>query len=183
MKETRRRQPEILRRKLLDAATALAVREGVHSVTIGGVARAAGVTKGGLFHHFPDKDALLQAMFLGQLEELDAAIDAEMAADEGTPGCFTRAYVLATLQHSASPAAPLFAVLLMSPAMRAIWSDWLRARLGRHAGTDGGAGLELVRYAADGIWLSDLWQVDPGLRASRAELRDTLLQSTRRNPT
>lgn len=183
MSETRRRQPEILRRKLLDAATALAVREGVHSVTIGGVARAAGVTKGGLFHHFPDKEALLKAMFLGQLDELDAVIDAEMAAGDGGPGCFTRAYILATLQHGAAPAAPLFAVLLMSPGMRAIWSDWLRARLARHAGTDGGAALELARYAADGIWLSDLWQVDPDLRASRAELRDTLLQSTRRNPT
>lgn len=183
MTETRRRQPRILRRKLLDAATALAMREGLPCVTVGAVARAAGVTKGGLFHHFPDKEALLKAVFLDQLEELDAVIDAEMAEGESGPGCFTRAYILATLQHSASPAAPLFAVLLMSPAMRAIWSDWLRARLSRHAATDEGAALELARYAADGIWLSDLWQVDPDLRASRAVLRDTLLQSTRRNPT
>ncbi|MCL4067351.1 TetR/AcrR family transcriptional regulator [Pseudomonas sp. GX19020] len=178
----RRRQPEILRRRLLDAAAALAVAGGLQAMTIAAVARAAGVTKGGLFHHFPDKEALITALLRDLLDHFDAAIDLSMAADPEPKGSFTRAWIAATLDPGLAASAPLNAVLLMNPGMRGLWSDWLRARLTRHAATDSGPWYEILRHAADGFWLADLWQVEPDLRQPMAELCATLLDLTRRNP-
>ncbi|MBP8939478.1 MAG: helix-turn-helix transcriptional regulator, partial [Agrobacterium sp.] len=56
----RKKQPEIVRRSLLDCAAKLAADQGVAALSIQAVADAAGVTKGGLFHHFASKQALLE---------------------------------------------------------------------------------------------------------------------------
>nr|WP_244413638.1 helix-turn-helix domain-containing protein [Methylorubrum extorquens] len=45
------------------------------------VSDAAGVTKGGLFHHFPSKQALIAEIFATLTERLDAEIDAAMVRD------------------------------------------------------------------------------------------------------
>src|SRR5581483_4435078 len=49
---TRAKQPEQVRRALLDCAATIAMDHGVSGITVQAVAAAAGVTKGGLFHHF-----------------------------------------------------------------------------------------------------------------------------------
>jgi DNA-binding transcriptional regulator YbjK len=54
----RQKQPEAVRRALLEQAARLAVEQGVAAVTVQAIADAAGVTKGGLTHHFPSKQAL-----------------------------------------------------------------------------------------------------------------------------
>jgi len=57
-----------------------------------------------------------------------------------------------------------------------------RTRLARHAATDAGPWYETLRYAADGFWLADLWQVEPDLRSPTAAFCETLLDLTRRDP-
>ena len=51
----RKKQPEQVRRTLLDCAARIAAEQGIANVTVQAVAEAAGVTKGGLFHHFPEQ--------------------------------------------------------------------------------------------------------------------------------
>ena len=72
----RRKQPDLVRRNLLEHAMRLAESEGLSGVTVQAVAAAAGVTKGGLFHHFPSKQALIEAMFADVMARLDADIEA-----------------------------------------------------------------------------------------------------------
>ncbi|MBI5419026.1 MAG: helix-turn-helix transcriptional regulator [Deltaproteobacteria bacterium] len=43
-------------------ATKLFARRGYHKTTVADIASAIGMTQGALFHHFPSKDALLQAV-------------------------------------------------------------------------------------------------------------------------
>jgi len=52
-------QTVVLRDRILDAAGQLVTGQGTRHLTLDGVAQAAGVSKGGLLHHFPGKDALL----------------------------------------------------------------------------------------------------------------------------
>lgn len=86
-----------MRRALLDSAASIAALQGFAAVTMQTVAAAANVTKGGLIHHFPNKQALVEAMALDQLDQLDASIDGYIAADPENHGRFTRAYVMASL--------------------------------------------------------------------------------------
>ena len=73
---TRAKQPEQVRRALLDHAAAIAMDHGVSGITVQAVAAAAGVTKGGLFHHFGSKQALIEGLFADLLARVDAEIDA-----------------------------------------------------------------------------------------------------------
>lgn len=57
----RRKQPDITREALLDAANAGFGAHGYAATGIGGLVGDAGLTKGALFHHFPDKRSLALA--------------------------------------------------------------------------------------------------------------------------
>ena len=50
------------RRKILRETTKLFARQGYHRTTVTDIANAIGMTQGALFHHFPNKDALLLAV-------------------------------------------------------------------------------------------------------------------------
>lgn len=154
----RRKDPEGVRAAILAAAAGLARRGGVQSVTLQAVAVAAGVTKGGLLHHFPGKDPLLQALGALALAEFGAELDRLMAADPQPRGRFTRAYVHTALAPQSPPASgiepDLITALWGEPDLRRQWYDWIATREAQHAATDGDTALKLVRFAADGLWMA-----------------------------
>ena len=47
---------------LLDAAEAVVARQGIANLTLEAVAAEAGISKGGLLHHFRTKDRLIEAL-------------------------------------------------------------------------------------------------------------------------
>jgi AcrR family transcriptional regulator len=53
---------EMTRKNILVAASTLFARRGYHKTTITDIAQAIGLTSGAIFHHFPSKDALLEAV-------------------------------------------------------------------------------------------------------------------------
>jgi TetR/AcrR family transcriptional repressor of nem operon len=55
---TSRRDPEGTRKALLDAAFWSFYRNGYQGANLDDIVREAGMTKGALYHHFPDKQAL-----------------------------------------------------------------------------------------------------------------------------
>ena len=57
------KDPQAVRRRLMDEAKKLAIESGISAITVQAVASAAGVTKGGFLHHFPSKQALIDAIF------------------------------------------------------------------------------------------------------------------------
>lgn len=155
----RRKDPEAVRRALLDCAASIAGSEGLGSVTVAGVSLAAGVTKGALFHHFANKRALVDAMVEGLLKELDTAIDILIASDEVPHGSFTRAYVHSALTMNTTNTriwAALIGAMSTEPQVAAQWHAWLTQRLHSHIDTDGGDMLAIVRLAADGAWFNSL---------------------------
>ena len=58
----RRREPYVTRERLLKAAFEEMYRRGFQSASLETILGEAGVTKGALYHHFPDKAALGQAV-------------------------------------------------------------------------------------------------------------------------
>jgi TetR/AcrR family transcriptional regulator, transcriptional repressor for nem operon len=54
----RRRQPDVTRDKLLQSAFEEIYRQGFQGASLEVILAKAGVTKGALYHHFPDKTAL-----------------------------------------------------------------------------------------------------------------------------
>ncbi len=76
----RKKDPVRLHKQLLESAATIAGRDGIASLSLNAVAREAGVSKGGLLHHFPNKQALIFALFARLLAIMEEAIAELMAA-------------------------------------------------------------------------------------------------------
>lgn len=63
-----------LHKQLLESAVSFASRDGIASLSVNAVAREAGVSKGGLLHHFPNKQALIFTLFARLLAIMEEAI-------------------------------------------------------------------------------------------------------------
>ncbi len=63
--KSRKKQPVVTRQAILDAAGVEFAARGYAATGIGSIVERAGLTKGALFHHFPDKRALAVA-FVGE---------------------------------------------------------------------------------------------------------------------
>ncbi|MGY1604231.1 TetR/AcrR family transcriptional regulator [Geodermatophilus sp. SYSU D00815] len=83
------------RRALLDAAARSVVVHGA-GVSLDAVAREAGVSKGGLMHHYRSKDELLAALADDLFEQFSRAVEDHVDPDDDAPGRRLRAYVHAT---------------------------------------------------------------------------------------
>jgi AcrR family transcriptional regulator len=69
------------RRRIIEAAWRLALKQGLRATTMEALAREAGVAKGTLYAHFPDKDAVFDGAVADLLVELAAAFDRGMRSE------------------------------------------------------------------------------------------------------
>jgi AcrR family transcriptional regulator len=86
------------RRALLDAAARSVVVHGA-GVSLDVVAREAGVSKGGLMHHFRSKDELMAALADDLFDQFDRAVQDRLERGDSAPGRLLRAYVRATFDE------------------------------------------------------------------------------------
>lgn len=156
----RKKDPIKLQVELLKAARIIAGREGISSLSLNAVAREAGVSKGGLMHHFPSKQELIHALFLQLLEIMDERISIIMENDKNAYGRFSRAYLhyIGELKESdeSFQLALLSLAMPTEPVLRQCWRDWVTNHLAKGDEFDNSYLGALVRYAADGLWLSSL---------------------------
>lgn len=87
------------KRSLILAAASTVVRNsGIEKLTLEAVAAEAGVSKGGLLHHFPNKDALIQSMVSGITSGFSADVQKRAAQDTREQGKWSRAYLQSTVE-------------------------------------------------------------------------------------
>ena len=157
----RKNNPDAVRARLLECAARLIVDEGLPALTLENVAREAGVSKGGLLHHYPGKNALIDGLFEEVVDWFDSQVEDSLEPVETTPARFSKAYlkVVAAIDMSVPEERRLAVLMLMlssDPHYCTRWNQWVEARLQRHAETDLTPFARTLRLAADGLWLSDL---------------------------
>jgi AcrR family transcriptional regulator len=146
---------------LLDAAEAVVARDGITRLTLDAVAAEVGMSKGGVLHHFPTKDRLVEAMVVRSAEAWRATYMHAYELMPPGPGRMARALFhhclsdakgwTRELQRSSSAC---FAAYAQNPEliapMRNVYSD-LHERL-KNDGLPPGVG-EAVGAAINGLWL------------------------------
>ena len=174
---SRKKQPEIVRRDLMHNAIVLAAQQGVSALSLQQVSEAAGVTKGGLLHHFPTKQALVDAVFDEMVLQFRDALQDEMASDPEPHGRFTRAYLELSIEDTSphDQGSALWRSVMTDPHLSARWGAWLAEQLAVYGAAEAGPALEAVRFAADGIWMGLFASITP---ADRAALRTYLRNLT-----
>lgn len=157
MIEAMARQP-VARDAVLDAFEALLIDVGERAATLDAVAKRAGVSKGGLLYHFPNKEALIAAT----LERLDRLAGEDLAlmaaATEGPAAYFIRSSVWSDSPMDRSfVAATRLAEVAHEGARRRFsiiqqqWLDLIAADVGK-------AMAKAVLYMGDGLYFNAMWE-------------------------
>ena len=146
---------------ILDAAAKVVSEKGIFNLTLEAVAKEAGISKGGLLYHYASKEKLVEDMVTHLAENYLEKIDNSVAEDQKDNGKWARAFLDVTLNKSYANkdmnaglmAAKAINPELMKPIQDAYvyWQEKLE--------NDGIDPIKatIVRLAADGIWLSQLF--------------------------
>lgn len=154
----RKKQPQLVRTQLLEAAAHVIVERGLGGLTLDLVAKRAGVSKGGLIHHFPSKQALVEELFQALVATFEGELGRLMDNDPEPRGRFLRAYLGTVLlpAFGAFDSKLLGAcalVMITDKCLADAWWDWYEGMLCLHAAEFHTPMSHVIRYAADGLWL------------------------------
>jgi len=168
------RKPTITRDGLLDVAEELVREQGGAALTIGALAKAAGISKGGVQYSFASRDHLVRSLVDRWTSHFDAMLD-DAATDD--PISFIRSYIAATRTSQQAMDAKTVGLMVSylenSERLRET-RDWYRGIFARLTGSSPDAqtarvaflaieGLFLLRMNSideDGVWTSLLDDID-----------------------
>jgi|HigsolmetaAR202D_1030399.scaffolds.fasta_scaffold00471_2 Transcriptional regulator len=178
-----KKAPNETRAKLLQAAIKLLVNDGTSQFTLASVAEAAGVSKGGLLHHFPTKEALLRGLVERADQIWQQRFQQELEKEpEGTIGRWARAYIRATFDRGEEETELMLALTRVISAYpdlfigpRSIYTQaWIQ-------NIDDGLPREralTIQVACDGLWLSEIAGIPIVPQELRVLVRSDLLRLT-----
>jgi AcrR family transcriptional regulator len=172
------------RDRILDAAEQLVSAAGASNLTLDAVAQTAGVSKGGLLYHYPNKEALLVAMLERHCEQIDARCElarSTLAADgRSSQASQLKAHVLGMLRSNAVRAdlgTALLAAAANNPSLldpiRQRYADTI-GRLTSHPCSFPRAAI--VALAVDGLMMGEVWRLTPFTPEQREQIVAELLR-------
>lgn len=150
---------------LLDAAQKVVLQGGASSITLDAVAAEAGVSKGGLLHHFPTKEKLIEAMVIRIVAEWRQDVLQAIEAQPHGPGRVARAFLAMSFEECADFAdcvqrstVVLLTALTANPDLVQPLRDVYREleELVANDGLKPGCG-EAVLSAIDGLWFAKIF--------------------------
>ncbi|KHL96868.1 hypothetical protein QW71_04360 [Paenibacillus sp. IHB B 3415] len=160
---------------ILAAASTVVKNSGIEKLTLEAVAAEAGVSKGGLLHHFPNKDALIQSMVSGITNDFVTDVQNRAAQDTRDQGKWSRAYLKSTVEADKEEQgmnvalnAALFNNGDLLEELREQYSVWQQNI--ENDGLDPVIS-SIVRLAVDGLWLSEVF----GIGEISGEMRDKVV--------
>nr|WP_156278722.1 TetR/AcrR family transcriptional regulator [Paenibacillus sp. NEAU-GSW1] len=145
----------------MSAASSIVNTLGAEKLTLEAVAKQAGMSKGGLLHHFPNKQALVHAMMEHSTVSFISNVTDKVSYATGE-GKWTLAYIEATFADAANDCgkeinAAIISSLFSSPdVLGKLQSEY--AELQKHIENDGIDPVlaTIIRLAADGLWFSEM---------------------------
>lgn len=155
------RTATITREGLLDVAEDIVRRGGAGALTIGALAQAAGVSKGGVQYSFASKDAIVRGLIDRWTNQLDALLGDQPDED---PVRFVQRYIAVTRASQQAMDAKMAALMvsyLEDPANLQETRDWYRGIFARLAGDGPNAQAARVAFlAVEGLFLMRINGID-----------------------
>lgn len=172
------------RDSILDAAQQVAAELGAGHVTLDAVAKTAGLSKGGVLYHFPNKDSLVNGMLERLIEQNRTLMQHHAVLDEVQPYPATHSLMLTQRTFHQTLSAPAAMAILAASAEKPELLDPLRAYLQelRQAmqAEPGDLDLKLLLWAAaDGLLFQQLLDISPLPPSERPRLENRLVELAR----
>ena len=174
----RSKQPEFVRARLIDVAIDLIVERGYESLTLDKVAKSAGVSKGGLQHHFSSKAVLLSAVCDFLCDQFEPLFEELLLDEPKGPKQFSRAYIKACFKATNPTHLKAMLVLTLAlPDFAKRQGDWLRELMKQESELYPSIAktMLLCRFASDGLIIAETSGVLSFNDHERTELMNSLL--------
>jgi AcrR family transcriptional regulator len=176
------RDPQRTVKGILAGAEKAILAKGIANATIEDVAREASVSKGGVLHHFPNKEAILVGLLQDLIARFEADIESYRSQDPDSKGAFTRAFLRATIKPGAQCVdlfSALSSVFCNTPALLDLQRE-SNAKWQQQMENDGidPVHAAIVRFAADGLWFARVHDMGVPSEKIRQSIIDKLLALT-----
>ncbi len=164
---------ELKRELILKSVSQIVHEEGVEKLTLEAVAKRAGISKGGLLYHFPNKDTLI----LGMIDQLSNHFVEEFnkraAADHHSKGKWTRSYLDTSLFGDSDMYDLYTAAHFTNPEMLQRLQDEYSEIQNKIENDElDPVRSTIVRLAIDGLWFAEMC----GLAPPKGELRQKVIE-------
>lgn len=166
---------------IIDAAEAVVIEAGASHMTLDAVATKAGVSKGGLLHHFPNKVALLVAMVERQIKMHQDARKRALKSIRKGPCRELKSFVVMAARernpiHNRLGASMSAAIShdprLNEPIRKVVQETYVKF-------AESNIGFEraaIIALAVDGMKLQEMLSISPFSEDERARILDELLR-------
>ncbi|MBI1277710.1 MAG: TetR family transcriptional regulator [Anaerolineaceae bacterium] len=171
------------RASVLDAASQIITRHGISSFTIESVAQEAGLTKGGVLHHFASKEDLINALIEQVIQAYQTRLAQELEVEPADqPGHWLRAYIrtVFSMQYEDKNLIPALAAALSSEhqimdRVRISFRETQRAAV--QDGIDPVQAM-IIRLAVDGVVFARALNLDVMDKETSQKVYDELFRLT-----
>nr|WP_295873167.1 TetR/AcrR family transcriptional regulator [uncultured Chitinophaga sp.] len=154
----RKKEPELNKQLILDAATEIGAAGDWHDVTFQAIADKTGLSKGGIIHHFKNKDELLDELMkrsLAGLTEWMQVFNEEVGNGDKAYGYLKFVIDKSNDAQYQKLMSIVIKSILASPQYRKWWEEWYQANIMPPDGTDVSIHSLIMLLVADGIWYSE----------------------------
>ncbi|MEK3914298.1 TetR/AcrR family transcriptional regulator [Paenibacillus sp. FSL H7-0331] len=167
---------DLKRELILKTVSQIVSEEGVEKLTLEAVAQKAGISKGGLLYHFPNKDSLI----LGVIEQLSnhfvEGFNKRANDDPHSKGKWTRSYI-ETSFFGESDVNDLYTAISAAQFTNPEMLQRLQYEYSEIQNKIENDELDpvratLVRLAIDGIWFAEMF----GLAPPKSDLRQKVIE-------
>lgn len=154
------RKPTISRDGLLTIAEDIVNSEGAQALTIDALAKAAGISKGGVQYAFASKDELIRGLVDRWTTQFDTLL---VDADSAGPNAFVRSYISAMGSSRGALNAKLAGLMIaymQNPQNRIETANWYRMILGKIGTAHESRAARTAFLAVEGLMLMHISGVD-----------------------
>lgn len=174
----------IKRQHILKSAKEFILKNGFNELTLDSVATQAGISKGGLLYHFPNKEALLIGLAQYIFEEFITLIEDQAKKDPLEKGKWCRALIEVTkkdLEHNAELYVGIIAASMLSPDLLKSMSQ-IYQFMQNKMDQDGinPVTATIIRLAIDGLYYSELFNIAPLDDKLREKVFQQLINMTKK---
>lgn len=175
-----KKSKSVTRDALLEAANQIVIDQGSEALTLEAVARKAGVSKGGLLYHFPNKEALIVGMLQQLIDMFESEMQQELEQDDSPElGRWLRAYIRATCRFD-DQRVPVYASLMAAVAVNPELLKPVQVRFDQWQEKAETNGIDptianMILLALDGLWFNHILGTAPS-ETRRQEVIAALLK-------
>jgi AcrR family transcriptional regulator len=174
----------VKRQLILKTATQIILDKDFNALTLDTVAKKAGISKGGLLYHFPNKEALIKGMAQHIFEEIISNFYKSAENDPVVDGKWSRAFIEASrldLEHYGELNVGILATSLLNPDIAKEISIGYQSLLTKLE-NDGISPMTttIIRLAIDGLYYSQMLNIAPVDREMQKKVFHQLIEMTKK---